>query len=64
MERVILRLGWEPARQTGSHRHFTHPDHPGRIVTIPFHRGGLKIGTQRSIMKQAGITAEQLQELL
>jgi predicted RNA binding protein YcfA (HicA-like mRNA interferase family) len=54
---VVARLmaeGWSEARQTGSHKHFTHPNKPGQRVTVPMHRGDLKRGTLHSIVKQAG----------
>lgn len=54
---VIKRLradGWELARTKGSHHHFRHPTKPG-IVTVPHPKKTLKLGTQKSIFKQAGI---------
>lgn len=54
---VIRRLeqeGWVLARQTGSHRQYTHPTRIGR-VTIAGHPGDdLASGTFRSIERQAG----------
>ena len=38
----------------GSHRHFTHPDRPGR-VTVPHPKADLAIGTLKSIEKQSGV---------
>lgn len=54
MERVILEDGWVFKKQTGSHRHYTHPKKPG-IVTIPFHSKDIPKGTELSILKQVGL---------
>ena len=50
LEAEILAKGWVFKNQTGSHRHYIHPDRPGK-VTIP----DLPIGTEKSIRKQAGL---------
>ena len=55
----ILRLlkddDWFLVAQKGSHRQFKHPSKPGR-VTVPGKPGDdLAIGTQLSILKQAGL---------
>lgn len=57
--RDIIRLiesdGWTLARTRGSHRQYVHPTKPG-VVTIPGKMGtDLPIGTERSILKQAGL---------
>lgn len=54
MERILLADGWIFKKQTGSHRHYTHSCKPGK-VTIPFHSKDIPKGTERSILKQAGI---------
>ena len=51
LERLILADGWK------FHRTYTHPIKSG-IVTIPFHTGDLKIKTERSILKQAGLLSK------
>ncbi|WP_017585139.1 type II toxin-antitoxin system HicA family toxin [Nocardiopsis ganjiahuensis] len=58
--REIIKLieadGWVLHRIRGSHRHYVHPKKPG-VVTIPGKPSrDLPIGTERSILKQAGIT--------
>ncbi len=57
MEKEILADGWVFKSQEGSHRHYTHPAKQGK-VTIPFHKGDLTIGVERSIRKQAGLNKE------
>lgn len=55
---VIKRIeadGWEWTSTKGSHRHFTHPNKPGK-VTVPFHAGKeIGKGLLSSILKQAGL---------
>lgn len=54
MEREILDDGWIFKNQEGSHRHYTHPEKPGK-VTIPFHAKELSKKTESSIRRQAGL---------
>lgn len=54
MERIILKDGWTLEGQVGSHRHYKHPEKPGK-VTIPFHAGDLTKFVENSILKQAGL---------
>jgi predicted RNA binding protein YcfA (HicA-like mRNA interferase family) len=53
-EKILLKDGWYQVKQVGSHRHYKHPDKPGKI-TIPFHTGDLDKGTAKSILEQAGL---------
>jgi predicted RNA binding protein YcfA (HicA-like mRNA interferase family) len=59
--RRLWRAGFEGVRQTGSHRILRHPD--GREVEVPMHNRDEKTGTLASILKTAGITADELREL-
>jgi predicted RNA binding protein YcfA (HicA-like mRNA interferase family) len=52
--KLIGRDGWALVRITGSHHIFRHRLKPG-IVVVPHPRKALKRGTQRSILKQAGL---------
>jgi predicted RNA binding protein YcfA (HicA-like mRNA interferase family) len=64
MLRAIQRAGWRVDRQRGSHVRLTHPDLPGQ-VTIPVHAGEiLAPKTLLSILEQAGISVDELRELL
>jgi predicted RNA binding protein YcfA (HicA-like mRNA interferase family) len=58
---ALLRVGFERKGQKGSHVKVRHED--GRVVIIPMHRE-LKRGTLKSILSQAGLTEDQLRELL
>ncbi len=53
--KLIEADGWTLARVRGSHRHYVHGTKPG-VVTVPGKLSrDLPIGTERSILKQAGI---------
>ena len=55
MIKQIEADSWTLARIRGSHRHYVHPTKPG-VVTIAGKPGAdLPIGTERSILKQAGL---------
>jgi predicted RNA binding protein YcfA (HicA-like mRNA interferase family) len=52
--RALRRDGWVLKAVIGSHHHFVHPTKQGK-VTVPHPKKDLKIGTVRSIEKQAGL---------
>ncbi len=52
--RKIDAVGWRFLRQKGSHRIFVHDSVPG-VIIVPMHKGDLKIGTERNILRQAGL---------
>lgn len=54
IEKMLIADGWYAVAQKGSHRQFRHPSKPGKI-TIPFHGGDIDKGTERSILRQAGL---------
>lgn len=58
MARVPVRaLGFEEARQRGSHKQFRHPD--GRATTLPFHAGrDISPILLRQIAKDIGLSVE------
>ncbi len=54
MIKNLKKDGWYLCSQEGSHRHFKHPEKPGK-VTVAGHPGDeIARGTQNSIEKQAG----------
>lgn len=61
--RALGRDGWFETRQTGSHKILRHSTKPGPIA-VPFHRRDMKTGTLEAILKQAGLTADDLRRLL
>jgi len=53
--RMVEQDGWKMVRTTGSHRHYRHPVKPG-TGTIPGHLSDeLALGTEKSVLKQAGL---------
>jgi len=62
LQRVAAKLGFERARQTGSHERERHKD--GRATTIPIH-GGREIGPPLfyRILEQLGIDLEAFERL-
>lgn len=58
--RIIERAGFRFVRSRGSHRIFAHGY---RLVVIPFHRGDLRPGTIRAIIKACGLSPEEFLSL-
>jgi predicted RNA binding protein YcfA (HicA-like mRNA interferase family) len=52
--RLLLDDGWYEVGQTGSHRHFKHPQKKGK-VTVPHPRRDLPLKTLKSIERQSGV---------
>ena len=62
--RAVGKLGWQVVAQRGSHAHLKHPAQDGR-VTVPLHAGEtIGPGLLRSILSQAGVTADELRRVL
>jgi predicted RNA binding protein YcfA (HicA-like mRNA interferase family) len=57
---VLERHGWYLDRISGSHHIYKKAGHPG-IIPVPVHGSKtLKTGTQRGIMRMAGLTVKDL----
>lgn len=54
--KLIEADGWYLAATRGSHRQYKHPDKPGRVTVAGKPSKELPPGTERSILRQAGIT--------
>ena len=52
--KALRKHGWIEVGQKGSPKQFRHPVKPGR-VTVPHPVKDLKIGTLKSIARQAGL---------
>ena len=61
--RALERAGFFLHHVTGSHHYFKHPNKPG-LVVVPYHTKDLKPGTLRAILRQAGLSANELINLL
>ena len=60
MCRVLEQRGWTLARINGGHHIYRHAA-TGRRTTVPVHANqDLKPGTQRGIMRDAGLTDDDL----
>jgi len=63
MARVARRLGFILDRQRGSHAIYLRATDNRRVV-IPMHNHDLKPGTLHGLLRDLGITGEELSELL
>jgi predicted RNA binding protein YcfA (HicA-like mRNA interferase family) len=61
--KVLERKGFVLDRVKGSHHIYYHLGTKRRVV-VPFHKRDLPKGTLLEILKQAGISKEELKELL
>jgi predicted RNA binding protein YcfA (HicA-like mRNA interferase family) len=62
--RALERAGFFMHHIRGSHHYLRHPDRPGILITVPVHTRDLKRGTLRAILRQAGLTPDDLRSLL
>ena len=62
LRRALERVGFVYQRQKGSHMILRRDDPHARVV-VPDHKT-LRLGTLRQILNEAGISVEQLRELL
>lgn len=62
--KVLTKIGFVGARQTGSHLILVKKD-VKKIVTVPIHSNrDIKRGTLTAIIKQAGLTVKEFLDLL
>jgi predicted RNA binding protein YcfA (HicA-like mRNA interferase family) len=63
--RALGKAGFVVDRVVGSHYVLAHTDNPALAVTVPYHGNrDLKPGTLRSIIRQAGLSVDELIDLL
>ena len=60
--RILEKKGFVLDRIKGSHQIYYHHDLKRRVV-VPFHKRDLPKGTLLEILKQAGMSREELREL-
>jgi predicted RNA binding protein YcfA (HicA-like mRNA interferase family) len=58
--RVLERDGWELWRTRGSHRQLRHPERPGKVTVAGKPSDTLHPKTLASILKQAGLSRNDL----
>ncbi len=61
---ALQRAGFAIDRTSGSHYLMRHAADPARSVTVAYHTADIKPKTVRAILRQAGLTAEELVDLL
>jgi predicted RNA binding protein YcfA (HicA-like mRNA interferase family) len=61
--RAFERLGYEIDRQRGSHVILRHPESPHRRLVVPNHPNLAK-GTLRALLREAGLTVDELRRVL
>ena len=61
--KMLAKIGYVFDHQTGSHIILRKEEPPHRRLSVPDHKEIAK-GTLRSIIRQAGLTTEELTELL
>ncbi len=57
--RILLRNGFELDRIKGSHHIFIHPVSKVKVI-VPLHKTDLPKGTLHEIIKQAGLSVDDL----
>ena len=60
---ILKKRGFILDRVKGSHHIFIHPETRKRVV-VPFHKKDLPRGTLLEVLRQAGLSREELRELL
>jgi len=61
--RALERAGFFVHHVRGSHHYLHHPDNVV-LISVPYHNKDLKRGTLQAILRQAGLTADELRQLL
>jgi predicted RNA binding protein YcfA (HicA-like mRNA interferase family) len=63
--RALRRAGFFVHHVTGSHHVLKHRDRPELRIVVPYHGGAdIKRGVLRAILRQAGLTPDELIDLL
>jgi predicted RNA binding protein YcfA (HicA-like mRNA interferase family) len=61
--KALIKIGYEIDNQRGSHMFLRHRRPPHRRLTVPDHKEIAK-GTLRNILRESGLTVEELARLL
>jgi len=59
--KILEKKGFVLDRSKGSHRIYLHPETRQRVI-VPFHRKDIPQGTLLEILRQAGISRDELQD--
>ena len=60
---ILIEKGFVLDRTSGSHYIYRNPD-TGQMVVVPFHKKDLPKGTLTQILKQAGISKDELSNIV
>jgi len=60
---ILTKKGFVLERTKGSHRIYRNPE-TKKMVVVPFHKRDLPKGTLYEILKQAGISKEEIENLI
>ena len=61
--RALEKSGWQVDRIRGSHHVLVHPEQR-RALVVPVHNRDLQAGTLAAILRNAGISRDELRDLL
>jgi predicted RNA binding protein YcfA (HicA-like mRNA interferase family) len=59
LDRRLRELGCVFLRQKGSHRHYSNPFKPARLITYPDHGGDIPRGIIADIIEDLGLSKDQ-----
>jgi predicted RNA binding protein YcfA (HicA-like mRNA interferase family) len=59
LERRLREIGCKLERTTGSHRHYSNPFRPERLITFSWHAGDVPRGIIADIVDDLGITRDE-----
>ncbi len=58
LERRLHEMGCKLVRTSGSHRHFSNPFRPERLITFAYHAGDVPRGIVADIIEDLGISRD------
>ena len=59
LERRLREIGCELLRTAGSHRHYSNPFRPDRLITFAWHPGDVPRGIIADIVEDLGISRDE-----
>ena len=59
LERRLREIGCQLLRTAGSHRHYSNPFRPDRLITFAWHPGDVPRGIIADIVEDLGITRDK-----
>lgn len=61
--KILRKIGYKNDHQTGSHIILRNENAPYRRLTVPNHKE-IKKGTLRTVLRQTGLTVDELKDLM